>query len=384
MTSNIFIIFSIFISTASCFVISKSGLFKHIEFSSRRLFNIDGVRGVAAAMVVMNHAVFILMNTGIVKDTYFSEIDYHIFARSGEVGVQIFFCITAFLFADRIIKTQNNIDWKRFFYSRIKRLAPLYIFMITVSLLIAISISPEKFSFSIGSVYSMISMYSFGFLGGDVHVLGVKMEPLTAVIWTLPYEWKFYAILPIIAAIISSNKTLIPSFIFVSVIAFIDSYINSALWVYFISGAFVALVYNRIKPIDSKAFGALSSVAAIAIIIALINIDMAPYGQMRFIIITLFFSLVVMIPPSIFKLKPLVYLGEVSYSSYLMHLPVMFVSFKLINSTKSLYNISFNEFAIITCFVVALSSIISCFTFKYIEYTFIKKKVSYSQVREPA
>lgn len=378
LTSNLFIIFSIIISMFSCFVFSKAKFFEHINFDTNRLFNIDGVRGIAATMVVMNHVVFILMNTGIVKDSYFSEIDYHIFSRSGEVGVQIFFCITAFLFTDRIIKTGNKIEWMSFFYSRIKRLAPLYIFMITVSLLIAISISTEKFSLSVGNVYSMISMYSFGFLGGDVHVFGVRMEPLTAVIWTLPYEWKFYAILPIAAAIISSRKTLIPSLIFVLVIAFIDSYINAALWVYFISGALVALFYNKFAPVKGIFCGVLSSVSALAIIFALINIDMAPYGQVRFITITFLFTLIVMFPPIIFKIKPLVYLGEISYSSYLMHLPIMFVSFKCLNSAYNLSNISFYQFSIISFITIALSTIISCLTFKYIEYVFIKKKIIYS------
>lgn len=378
LTSNLFIIFSIIISMFSCFVFSKAKFFEHINFDTNRLFNIDGVRGIAATMVVMNHVVFILMNTGIVKDSYFSEIDYHIFSRSGEVGVQIFFCITAFLFTDRIIKTGNKIEWMSFFYSRIKRLAPLYIFMITVSLLIALSISTEKFSLSVGSVYSMISMYSFGFLGGDVHVFGVRMEPITAVIWTLPYEWKFYAILPIAAAVISSRKTLIPSSIFILIIAFIDSYINAALWIYFISGSLVALIYNKITPIEGVFYGIVSSIVSIAILIILINTDMAPYGQLRFIIITSFFALIVIIPPSLFKIKSLVYLGEISYSSYLMHLPVMFVLFKTINGINNLANIDFNNFAILSFIVVAISTIISCFTFKYIEYVFIKKKVRYS------
>ncbi|RDU16042.1 acyltransferase family protein [Citrobacter freundii] len=378
LTSNLFIVFAIIISMLSCVVLSKANFFNHINFDANRLFNIDGIRGIAATMVVMNHVVFILMNTGIVKDSYFSQIDYHVFSRSGEVGVQIFFCITAFLFTDRIIKTENKIEWKYFFYSRIKRLAPLYIFMITISLLIAILISKEKPIISIGSIYSMVSMYSFGFLGGDVHVLGVRMEPLTAVIWTLPYEWKFYAILPIAAAVISSRKTLIPSSIFVLIIAFIDSYINAALWIYFISGALVAMFYNKFTPVKGVIFGALSSVVSMAMLVILINTDMAPYGQLRFIIITALFSLIVMIPPSILKIKSLVYLGEISYSLYLMHLPIMFVSFKSLNSVYNLYNIGFYHFAIISCFIIALSSIISCLTFKYIEYTFIKKKVKYS------
>lgn len=375
--SNIFIALSIIISVLVCFVAAKANFFNHIDFNSSRILSIDGARGIAASLVVMNHMVFILMNSGIVSDKYFSEIDYYVFTRSGGIGVQIFFCITAFLFTDRIIKKDNNIDWKIFFHSRIKRLAPLYIFMIALSVIIAISFATVPFSWTIGNIYSIVSMFSFGFLGGDVHILGFKMEALTAVIWTLPYEWKFYVFLPVASAILYSKKIIIPAISFLFLIAFIDSYINSALWIYFISGSLIALIYNNIKTFDSTLSGFISSFVVTSIIVYLMNTDMAAYGQLRFLIITILFAIIVIFPPTIFRIKPLVYLGEISYSSYLMHLPILFVLFRLINKIHSLENISFNVFVIISTASVAACTIFSCLTFKHIEYRFIKKRSNY-------
>lgn len=375
--SNIFIALSIIISVLVCFLAAKANFFTHIDFNSSRILSIDGARGVAASLVVMNHMVFILMNSGIVSDKYFSEIDYYVFTRSGGIGVQIFFCITAFLFTDRIIKKNNNIDWKIFFHSRIKRLAPLYIFMIILSICIALSFSTIPFSWTIGNIYSIVSMFSFGFLGGDVHILGFRMETVTAAIWTLPYEWRFYALLPIASAIIYSKRIIIPSIVFLFLVAFIDSYISSALWVYFISGSLVAIIYSKTRTFNGKLSGILSSLATLAIIIFLMNTEMEAYGQLRLLIITIFFSIIVLFPPTILTMKPLVYLGEISYSSYLMHLPILFVLFRFINKIKSLESISFNMFMIISLTSIIASTIFSCLTFKYIEYRFIKKRSNY-------
>ncbi|MBJ2204465.1 acyltransferase family protein [Pseudomonas carnis] len=57
---------------------------------------INGLRGLAAIFVFVNHAPFVLINLG-VKNTVFSAWG-QIYPNLGSFGVQIFFCITGFLF----------------------------------------------------------------------------------------------------------------------------------------------------------------------------------------------------------------------------------------------------------------------------------------------
>ena len=95
---------------------------------------INGLRGLAAVFVVINHAPFILTNMGITNNN-FSSWGW-IYANLGAFGVQIFFCITGFLFFDKLMKTPN-MEWEKFFRGRILRIAPLYYFSSLIVFLIA-------------------------------------------------------------------------------------------------------------------------------------------------------------------------------------------------------------------------------------------------------
>ncbi|HFG3782180.1 TPA: acyltransferase family protein, partial [Escherichia coli] len=98
--------------------------YNHIDFSGKRYLHIDGIRGIAALLVVLNHAVFSLSNNGF-NPLSVNTSNFWVFAHAGDIGVQIFFCITGFLFFDKIIKTGNKINWEMFFVSRVKRLVPM-------------------------------------------------------------------------------------------------------------------------------------------------------------------------------------------------------------------------------------------------------------------
>ncbi|MGP5490482.1 acyltransferase family protein, partial [Pseudomonas helleri] len=86
---------------------------------------INGLRGLAAVFVFINHAPFILTSLGITNST-FSTWGW-IYVNLGSFGVQIFFCITGFLFFDKVIKTPT-MQWDNFFEGRVRRVAPLYYF----------------------------------------------------------------------------------------------------------------------------------------------------------------------------------------------------------------------------------------------------------------
>ena len=58
------IILAIYINSLLC----RVNFYDHIDFSGRRYFHLDGIRGLAALFVVMNHAVFSFANNGFTPD----------------------------------------------------------------------------------------------------------------------------------------------------------------------------------------------------------------------------------------------------------------------------------------------------------------------------
>ncbi|GCH75284.1 acyltransferase family protein [Escherichia coli] len=350
--------------------------YNHIDFSGKRYLHIDGIRGIAALLVVLNHAVFSLSNNGF-NPLSVNTSNFWVFAHAGDVGVQIFFCITGFLFFDKIIKTGNKINWEMFFVSRVKRLVPMYLIASTIVLVLTLMWSHGGQDLTT-TARQAINLFGFGFFGSDIWVNGFRTYSLNAVIWTLPYEWKFYCILPVICAAIRFKSIAVIGSVLSVGYAVNDLYSGQVVWVYFISGALSAILFNRMKMVSvmlssNKITNNFFSAASALTIIYLLYTMFSGYGWERFLITTLLFNVIVMAKPSVFTFKPLVYLGEASYSSYLLHLIINALVIKFIGFIFNLNNISAVGFWTLILSIVSITTIVTAYTFKYVEYRFIKK-----------
>ncbi|WP_141653757.1 acyltransferase family protein, partial [Erwinia billingiae] len=109
----------------------KLDFLPHLADSGHRYDYIDGLRGLAALLVVCSHS-WRFRDIGFINDQI-TKADYFYMGNMGAVGVQLFFCITGFLFFKKIIKEGTSINWVSFYKARIKRLTPLYfVFCISV------------------------------------------------------------------------------------------------------------------------------------------------------------------------------------------------------------------------------------------------------------
>lgn len=121
---------------------------------------LDGVRGVAALMVLAEH-------TGVLKGI-------------GSLGVWLFFCLSGFLLAAPFIKEPARAVSPGFMATylvrRLKRILPMYYAVLTASLMFS------------GKTDQFIRHILF--LQGDSHL------------WTLPQEMFFYLVLPLVVAAI--------------------------------------------------------------------------------------------------------------------------------------------------------------------------------------
>lgn len=107
-----------------------------------------------------------------------------------------FFCITGFFF-DKVIKSKD-IDWGDFFVSRIRRVAPLYYLTSLLVFIIAASFSGFEF-LNKESITTIAGLVTFNFIDNPMKIGGVSLVPLSSVTWTLVHEWRFYAVLPMVA-----------------------------------------------------------------------------------------------------------------------------------------------------------------------------------------
>lgn len=355
----------------SVYVLAKANYFSHIDFSGGRYFFIDGLRGIAAFSVLMNHGAHTIITSGI-QPIHIDFNKYTITGNMGSFGVQLFFCITGFLFFDKLIKCNNKFDWNIFFIARIKRLVPLYILTSIFVALIAIFIAGEGAKLNFVNFSSILNFFGFGFLGTEIFIGGFNASGLNAIIWTLPYEWRFYLLFPFVSIAIASKRYGMIALLFVMILAARDFMTDFVLWPYFIVGAFGAYIFNRKGARISDKFG-LFSLFSCLIIVAIICSSSDPYGRIRMLCVSLFFLMIILTRPTVFSIKPLVYLGEASYSLYLLHLPVMAIIMRSLNSIHSIAGMSTLSYTILIAVMSSVISIISCISFKRIEWKFIKK-----------
>lgn len=357
--SSIFIFLSFY---ASCFALNKLRVLPHINNETSRIGYIDGLRGVAATLVVCAHSWRISYSESFERKWFYDSLNFD--HRLGAIGVQLFFCITGYLFITKLLNNKNQ-KWDKFFIARFKRLAPAYFFAITI--LIAITFFKAS-SFGINEIVSSIKLYAFGLLGTDLSVPGFNGTELFSVLWSLPYEWKFYFMIPAVAACLHARWTTIVAVITavfsVLVVLYLD---GSSFGALFVAGALAAYLDKRIQLNNLFSRYAIFF-SSLALLVYVTSLDLNNYGIERLSVASLFFISVIVTKPKILCDSPLRFMGEISYSVYLLHILCYFAFASLFDiyfSTTVLpaYAIAYSLF---TCIVCSLS-------FKYIEYPFIKK-----------
>lgn len=337
----------------------------------------DGLRGVAALFVLLSHC---------------SRCGYYLFDtldffRSGKFGIYLFFVLSAYLLDRQICSAlladkANPGFWKSYFRKRFLRIYPMYV----VALLIYGTLTSIGFYTAIDELKDI-----------PLHLLLIKGE---TIFWSIPVELKYYAISPLVLIIcrryLKWNFTLITIFISVLIIITMFSHYFFILpptstlgyMPVFLTGTFLAVFELLKKDIfENKNWMRLINIGAILSCLVII-LTIPTFFQFltgyRINFIRPLFS----VPYSLcwalillsskygtgpikwfFELKFLRFFGVISYSVYLLHIPVL---------TYLDYNTHIPDSAKIYIFFAAIT-LIGFVTYLCVERPFLKMKLSKSK-----
>ena len=153
-----------------------------------RILEIQGLRALAALLVVIYHADFI---------------------PGGFIGVDIFYVISGYLITGLIlreIQSSGGLNLKNFYQRRIKRLLPASVLVLIITAFISYLILPPIQRAELGrnvlAVGLLVSNYAFAFWETDYQNLGANPSALIHY-WSLAVEEQFYLIWPIFILLIS-------------------------------------------------------------------------------------------------------------------------------------------------------------------------------------
>lgn len=290
---------------------------------------IDGLRGYLAFFVFLHHAVI----------TYFFIVTgewrvppSNLFTQLGQASVMMFFMITSFLFYGKVIDNRNrSIDWLKFFVGRLFRLGPVYgIVMMGVFGLVWIE-SGGVIVEPVGQLsIAAIKWLSFTLLGGPF-MNGINTWRLIAgVNWSLPYEWYFYLAMPLLAW---SGKVRVPlAYLVLSVLAmgFAWSRGISIFFGFVFLGGIFAAVAVRQKLVVWIARTRMAQGFLLICLVMLVELFPSAYEYPQLVLMTAIFTLIASgcNPLGILSVGVSRFIGQLSYSIYLLHGVFLFVTTK--------------------------------------------------------
>jgi peptidoglycan/LPS O-acetylase OafA/YrhL len=356
-----------------------------------RFVELDGLRGLLALGVFFTHSLShqLLFATG-----HWDLPHSSFYAQMAVAPVAMFFLITGFLFWSRAQRGTLG-TWREFLDRRFWRLFPAYFFcLILIGLIVAVRTGFTLRVPVFNLLRSALSSLSFGLISGppwngylDVGLINAN------VFWTLRVEWMFYLSLLFLAFFARTARrqlvllaiavgiyfALPPLLPYCRVAGFGTfglgtlSYFDFYLVAYFSAGMLAAFIHERFR-LKWLAGSSVASVTAIALIVVVYAFLAPVASPLEGMILGIPFLLIVYGNSfwGFLRIRPLVMLGQISYSTYLLHPIVLYTGFTFVAPALHISTLTPLAFWIFIAInglaVVALAA----FSYRFFEAPFLK------------
>jgi peptidoglycan/LPS O-acetylase OafA/YrhL len=165
---------------------------------------IEGLRGVAVLWVLVFH--YVVVRSGHFDDPFVEWVDglrpLHVIVRYGFLGVDLFFLITGFLLVlpwfKHAAEGRAPPSARGFYWRRIQRIVPAYYVHLIVLFFVCVPlINPDLWRSASGFVLANLGLHVF-FLHQLTPYSAASLS-INGALWTLTLEMQYYILLPLIA-----------------------------------------------------------------------------------------------------------------------------------------------------------------------------------------
>jgi peptidoglycan/LPS O-acetylase OafA/YrhL len=296
-----------------------------------RFSSIDGLRGVLALLVFVHHG---RIWFDYARGEVWGHASTAAFHFMGKGSVQLFFMITAFLFFGKLLDRRKEVDWGALYISRVMRLTPLYLVVMVAMFATVAWVSAFTLRVPIWSLSGAVVKWLLFTMGGAPDINGVdKTFIMTAgVTWSLPMEWLYYALLPVMALLLGRVVSwrwlllLVPATIWV--IARRDVVILSAP---FLGGMLAAVCARSERACRWAVLPGATGLAAAFFLTAVLVIE-EPFDPRSIVLLSGAFTIVACGNDcfGLLRARAARLLGAMGYGLYLMHGLLLYVVFELV------------------------------------------------------
>ena len=312
--------------------------------SSRRIESVHSLRGIASLAVALFH----------LSDGPHLPTLLHSICSYGKFGVEVFFVISGFvlpysLWRAGYVGTFRN--YRSFLWKRVVRLDPPY--LATIAFILVLDWLSSKSAAYQGSPFSIDILRLLSHLGYLVGLLG--MNWLNPVFWTLAIECQFYLLIAALHSLLVHSSVFVRSgaILLLLGLSFIgppQKYVLNYL-PFFVLGI---VIFQCHVHLSSKLEVAFATALAAIVIYSRMGLDVAIIGCLGA-------GLILLLPD--WKDSTLSFLGNISYSLYLLHVPL---GGRVINLSRRL-QLSSLESILVLCLAVGLSVAFAYLLWRFVE-----------------
>lgn len=290
---------------------------------------LDGVRAIAAFMVIFFHFFFL-------PELNLPPLLTRI-AKFGRTGVSLFFVLSGFLITRILIATKGSPSYFSSFYIRRSlRIFPLYYLFLTLTFVILPLLSGKPFAPFNLQVYSWTYLQNFALAFRWPHTGPIHL-------WSLSVEEHFYLFWPLLIYLLSIRK-IVGASVMIIIMAFMVRYfmVTHDYEVYYFTfaridelsmGALLAVLEIKNKLIDKNAnkillFSLLFAIPTIAFLVIFTGIKNPIIQIIKYNLLAItFFGMVAYVialrdtsrVKKFLRTRPMLFSGKISYGLYLFH-----------------------------------------------------------------
>ena len=305
---------------------------------------IVALRGLAALAVCMFHFTKEFTNEdGLIRDLF----------RNGWMGVEVFFVISGFVIPFSLLGTSFGLrHYFKFMKKRFLRIEPAY--LLSVLIVVILSYSASLVPGFAGEAYHVSVALLLQHVGYLVGLFGNTW--LSPVYWTLEIEFHYYLIIGVLIALWNLNRRwlIIASLLGLLLLSFLN---QSVIPFFKYTDLFILGILTAFHRKDQ-----LKMIPYVVLIILLSCVVFFNHG-IAIAFLTLITAVLIAFFSDLGNTKILIFLGNISYSLYLLHVPI---GGKIINLSKRLELNEVSKFGIVLI-ALAFSIFAAWLFYKYIE-----------------
>ena len=337
-----------------------------------RFNTIDGMRGYLAIFVFIHHA---SIWNKYVRTGIWESPDTNFFNHLGTGSVVLFFMISSFLFFGKISRSVD-INWFGLAISRFLRMTPLYVVAMLFLFLFVSCFSGFRALEDWGTILPEAMHWMMFSVFGSPNINAIQHTGfiIAGVVWSLPYEWAWYGVLPLFALLIHRKISMLPALVGLASAGYALIHLNVVLLLPF-GGGIVAYWLSKSQKWNELSKGKLGSPVAVLTILLAVLMFKTANNPISVVLYAISFSMIVSGADlfGILSNKVSIALGEISYDIYLFHGFVLCILVGLILRGSSAVS-DFNVYWLCVASIIPVLLVICLLLHLLVEYPAMHSK----------